>query len=249
MALDPTLIGDAAAPLILRRAEKGELDAAYETASALVQRHPGNSRAQFTLGYVFRYVGMLDDAAARCEAARDRDPTDRRLRSCGIAFLRLGRYARARDFLRLDAGSEFAAAYEAQILLSEGNPQASLEALRKLPDGYAIGGEGLGRACLEHRSPSEIAGMARTLELAAQSHSDPEPLYDAAAYLALCRRPDEAIQLLHQAIRGGYCSYPALMSDPLLASVKEHREFGAVVSAAKACRERFEAYRRDHGGT
>ena len=52
--------------------------------------------------------------------------------------------------------------------------------------------------------------MARTLELAAQSHSDPEPLYDAAAYMAVCGRADEAIQLLQQAIRGGYCSYPAL---------------------------------------
>ena len=226
MALDPTLIGDAAAPLILRRAEKGELAAAYETASALVQRHPGNSRAQFALGYVFRYVGLLDDAAARCEAARDRDPTDRRLRSCGIAFLRLGRYARARDFLRLDAGSEFAAAYEAEILLSEGNSQASLQALRKLPDGYAIGAEGLARACLEHRPPSEIAGMARTLELTAQSHSDPEPLYDAAVYMAVCGRADEAIQLLQQAIRGGYCSYPALTSDPLLASVRSTASSG-----------------------
>ena len=249
MALDPTLIGDAAAPLILRRVEKGELDAAYETAAALVQRHPGNSRAQFALGYVFRYVGLLDDAAARCEAARDRDPTDRRLRSCGIAFLRLGRYARARDFLRLDAGSEFAAAYEAEIFLSEGNLQASLGALRRLPDGYAIGAERLGRACLEHRSPSEIAGLARTMQLAAEGHSDLEPLYDAAVYLALCGRADEAIHALQQAIRGGYCSYPALISDPLLAPVKGHREFGAVVSAAKACRERFEAYRRDHGGT
>ena len=91
--------------------------------------------------------------------------------------------------------------------------------------------------------------MARTLELTAQSHSDPEPMYDAAVYMAVCGRADEAIQLLQQAIRGGYCSYPALMSDPLLAPVKKHREFGAVVSAAKACREKFEAYRRDHGGT
>ena len=40
IALDPTLIGDAAVPLVLRRAEKGQLEAAYEMASALVERHP-----------------------------------------------------------------------------------------------------------------------------------------------------------------------------------------------------------------
>ena len=91
--------------------------------------------------------------------------------------------------------------------------------------------------------------MARTLELAVQTHSDAEPLYDASAYLALCGRADEAIQLLHLAIRRNYCSYPSLTTDPLLAALRDRREFGGVVSAAKACRERFEAHRRDHGGT
>ena len=125
IALDPTLIGDAAAPLVLARTNKGQLEAAYEMASALVERHPRNSRAQFALGYVFRYAGLLEDAAAQCEAAMDRDPTDRRLRSCAIAFARLGRYGRARDFLRPDGGSEFAAAYGAEIFLREGNSQGS----------------------------------------------------------------------------------------------------------------------------
>ncbi len=78
LALDPTLIGDAAVPLVLRRAERGQLEAAYDMASALVERHPGNARAQFALGYVFRYAGMLEEAAARCDAAlrtrRNRSP-------------------------------------------------------------------------------------------------------------------------------------------------------------------------------
>ena len=38
-------------------------------ASALVEQHPDNARAQFALGYVFRYAGLLEEAAAQCEAA------------------------------------------------------------------------------------------------------------------------------------------------------------------------------------
>jgi tetratricopeptide (TPR) repeat protein len=246
IALDPTLIGDAAAPLILRRAEKGQLEAAYEMASALVERHPRNSRAQFALGYVFRYAGLFEDAAAQCEAAMDRDPTDRRLRSCAIVFSRLGRSGRARDFLRLDGNTEFAAAYGAEIFLREGNPQAALEALRKLPDNYSLGGELLVRSCLERRSPSEIAGMVRQVQVTVQSQPDPELMYSTAAFLAICGRREEAIQLLHQAIRDNYCSYPSLMTDSLLASVKGQPDFAAVVSDAKACREKFESYRRQH---
>ena len=249
IALDPTLIGDAAAPLVLARCEKGQLEAAYEMASALVERHPRNSRAQFALGYVFRYAGLLEEAAAQCEAAMDRDPTDRRLRSCAIGFSRLGRYARARDFLRPDGGSEFAASYGAQNFLREGNPHAALEALRKLPDDYDLGGELLLRTYLERAPLSKVAAIARQVLVAAQAQRDPENKNDAATYLAVSGHTDEAVQLLHQSIAGGYCSYPSLTTDPLFASVRMHRDFAGLVSAAKACRERFESFRRQHDAT
>jgi len=249
IALDPTLIGDAAVPLVLRRAERGQLEGAYEMASGLVERHPRNARAQFALGYVLRFAGLLDEAASQCDAALARDPTDRRFRSCALVFLGLGKYGRARDFLRLDAGSEFETSYEAQIAIRERNPKAALEALRKLPEDYAIGGELLLRSCLERRPPQEIAAIAGQVQSAAQAQTDPEILSDAAASLAVCGRTEDAIQLLHQAVRAGYCSYPSLMTDPVLASVREQASFASLITAAKACRAGFESYRRQHDAT
>ncbi|MEO5897920.1 MAG: protein kinase [Vicinamibacterales bacterium] len=245
IALDPTLIGDAAVPLVLRRTERGQLETAYEMASGLVERHPRNARAHFALAYVYRFAGLLPEAAAECEAALDRDPTDRRFRSCATAFLNLGKYGRARDFLNLDAGSEFATSYGAQISVREGNTAAALEDLRRLPDDYAIGGELLLRACLERRPAAEIAAMGKQV-LAAAGKADPETVHDAAASQAVCGRTDEAIQMLQETIRAGYCAYPALTTDPLLASVREHREYGGVVRAAKACHEKFKSYLRQH---
>ena len=202
IALDPTLIGDAAAPLILRRSEKGQLEPAYEMASALVERHPRNSRAQFALGYVFRYAGLLEDAAAQCEAAMDRDPTDRRLRSCAIVFSRLGRYGRARDFLRPDGSSEFAAAFGAEIFLREGILRLPWRLFVNFPIITPSVGNASARSCLERRSPSEIAGIARQVQVTVQSQPDPEFVYSTATLMAVCGRREEAIQLLHQAIRG-----------------------------------------------
>jgi hypothetical protein len=198
---------------------------------------------------VLRYAGFLDEAAARCEAALARDPTDRRFRSCAVGFIRQGRYGRARDFLRLDGDSEFAAAYEAHILVREGNPQAALGALRKLPDNYAIHGELLLRSCLERRAPSEIAAISNQIQSAADAERDPEQVYFAATSAAACGRAEQAIQLLHQASNWNYCSYPSLMTDPLVASIKDRPDFAAATSAAKVCRERFESYRRQHDAT
>lgn len=102
------------------------------------------------------------------------------------------------------------------------------------------------RSCLERRSPSEIAGIARQVRLAVQRQTDPELMYSTATFLAVCGRREEAIQRLHEVIGARYCAYPSLMTDPLLASVSDHPDFSAVVRAARACRERFESYRRQH---
>ena len=177
LTLDPNLISDAAAPLVLSRTEKGQLDAAYETAVSLVDRHPRNARAHQALGYVLRYAGLLEEAAAACDAALARDPTERRLRSCGIAFLHLRQYERAKDFLRLDAGSEFSTTYEARVFLHEGRTQAALEALTGLPASYFAHGEDLLRGCLEGRSQSDIEARSRQAQVTALAQRDPEPKY------------------------------------------------------------------------
>jgi serine/threonine protein kinase len=66
-ASDPNLISDAAAPLVSHRVEKGQLDIAYRMATSLVERHPRNGRAHWALAYVFRYAGLLDEAARECD--------------------------------------------------------------------------------------------------------------------------------------------------------------------------------------
>ena len=62
VALDPNLI-TASAELITNRTDRGEIRNAYAESSALVKRRPDSAQAHFTLSYVLRYVGSLDDAA------------------------------------------------------------------------------------------------------------------------------------------------------------------------------------------
>ena len=67
-------------------------------------------------------------------------------------------------------------------------------------------------AFLEHRPAREVDSLA----LAVKPSPDPEMNYFSAAHLAYCGHTAVAIEMLKRAIAGGYCSYPAIDSDPLL---------------------------------
>ena len=99
----------AAGQLITNRVERGELGKAYEAAQALVKRRPDIAQAHFVMSYVYRYAGMLEQAANECDTALALDPGNYVFRSCAWVFMELGKTDRAADFIRLDAGSEWAA--------------------------------------------------------------------------------------------------------------------------------------------
>ena len=119
LALDPNLIA-AASQLIVNRVDRGELGKAYEAAQALVKRRPENAQAHFTLGYVQRYAGMLEESARQCDTALTLAPGNYQFRSCAWAFMELGKFDRACDFIQLDAGSEWANYVTPSLLLREG---------------------------------------------------------------------------------------------------------------------------------
>jgi hypothetical protein len=71
------------------------------------------------LGFVLRYAGLLDDAARECDTALKLDRENYQIRSCSWVFIQRGDPQRAMDFIRLDAGSEWAAKQTAFVLMGE----------------------------------------------------------------------------------------------------------------------------------
>ena len=66
------------------------------------------------------------------KAALAIEPTGYQLRSCGIVLYRLGRFERAEEFLRLDAGSEWTLVQQGLLDLLLGRPRAALDDWHKL---------------------------------------------------------------------------------------------------------------------
>src|SRR5438045_9106441 len=90
-------------------------------------------------------------------------------------------------------------------------------------------------ACVAHKSASEIAVLAAHLQVS----EDPEANYLTAANLAYCGQTREALRLLKLAVRGNYCSWPAM-----LAVVRIKPEFAGGGAAGIVCQRNFLAGRQ-----
>ena len=237
LALDHDLIL-AAAQLIIIRLERGTPGNAYEEGQALVKAHPDSAQAHFLLGFVLRYTGLLEESARECNTALALDPGNYQFRSCYWAFAQLGKEDRARDYARLDEGSEWAPYATASILLREGKLAEARKAVQSMSPNPRYHRDLL-EACLQMRPASELDSLAHQAESRVGMPGDPEPLYFQGAVLAFCGQNEHALRLLKGAILGNYCAYTALQTDPLLKTLRTLPEFSQLLAAAKQCQSDF----------
>jgi serine/threonine protein kinase/DNA-binding winged helix-turn-helix (wHTH) protein len=233
-ALDPDYV-PAAAGVIVNRIERGDLVDAHTRAKNLVARRPDSVDAHFALSYVLRFAGLLHESTTECETAFLLDPRTQTsgLRSCAIAFLLLGDYPRAMNYLHLDHGSDFAKAFTVDMLVRRGNEE---EAMRLAAPGVPQWRSyDMLVACAQRRPAEEVAALAAGV----RTSDDPEANYLAASHLAYCGQTRQALSLLRHAIAGHYCSYPAIDSDPFFSGVRVTPEFTEIRTSAQACQRDF----------
>ena len=233
--LDPNRV-TAARQLIANRVERGELRSAYQAAQALVKRRPESAETHFAMSYVYRYAGMLQQSADECNAALALDPGNYIFRSCAWAFMELGKTEWAADFVRLDAGSEWAAYVTPSILLREGKIQEAREAVKRMPSSPRYHRELL-EACLQLRPAADLDRMAQEAETSLPTELDPETWYYQGALFAYAGKKQAALHLIESAVRQNYCAHENLLNDPLLAKLRTDTAFNKVLTAAVACQE------------
>jgi len=241
LALDSNLIS-AAAQLITNQMDRGDLGHAYAQASTLVKRRPESAMAHFVASYVLRYAGLLDDAARECDTALKLDRGNYQFRSCGWTFRQLGQPQRAIEFVRLDAGSEWAARLTAFVLMGQGKLAEARQTIPKTSEAPLMGRD-LFQYCLDPQQRSKLDQTAQKIEAGALAGVDAEPRYQFGALLSYCGEKEAAVRLLKSAIEHNYCAYTALQTDPLLVKLRETPEFSELLVAAKGCQNRFLAQR------
>jgi serine/threonine protein kinase len=221
----------------------GDLDKGYNDARTLVQKRPDAAFAHFSLAYVSRYAGRLDEAQSECDKALAIDSGDFNWRSCSLAFAEAGKQSRAMEYLNRDVGSEWSNAVRVSVLMREGQMTEAKLAAQKMTENPTWM-RGLVEACLNKAPAAKIHRLAEQAEKELLPKQDPELKYHQGAILAACGEKQIAFAFLSHAVAGNYCAHQALQLDPLLASVRGDVEFRQIVQAAAECQRKFEVARK-----
>jgi eukaryotic-like serine/threonine-protein kinase len=239
LSLEPGRVG-AAGFLATNEVETGNLDKAYSDARALVQKRPDNAVAHYSLAYVSRYAGLLDEAQSECDKALAIDSKNYNWRSCSFAFFEQGKSARAMEYLNLDAGSEWSNAVRVSVLMRQGKMPEARQAAQQMTEN-STWMRGVLQACLNKAPETEVHRLAELAQNELLPEQDSELKYYQGTILAACGEKEIAFAFLRQAVAGNYCAHQALQSDPLLANVRGDKEFRQIVQAAAECQQKFAA--------
>jgi DNA-binding winged helix-turn-helix (wHTH) protein/TolB-like protein len=232
---DPDLI-DAARNIVTHRAESGDLEGAYTDARRLLNHFGPGSETHFSLSYVYRYGGLLEESQRHCELAREHDPRDPRLRSCGYAYLYAGKLDRVMEFFELDAGSYFVQWATVLYQLRRNDGASALHTARQAADDPT---RRFMEPCLQGIRGQALDQAASEFFDNWYGRGDPETGYALAAMLVYCGRPQQAMPLIEWGVDGNYCSYPLFDLDPVWASIRSDPRFQRIRAKAMACHDRF----------
>jgi len=242
ISLDPNL-EDAAAQIVSLDTDAGKLPLAYQEAKAMVEKRPQSGFAHFTLSYVLRYANLTSEAQQECDLAMKLDPGNYQFRSCSGVFMNTGKFARARDFVLLDQGSEWSNNAEIMLLMREGKISEAMEKSRPLPDSPFFHTRAI-EACYSNPKPAGADQLLQETSRVMFAYHDPEPKFSQAASFNACMGNDFTARLLKSAMDGGFCGYDYLQLDPLLANFRRTSpQYPALLAQGKQCRDRFLAER------
>jgi TolB-like protein/tRNA A-37 threonylcarbamoyl transferase component Bud32 len=227
--------------LAVQLTERDRHEEAWRRLRGWVKRHPNDASGHFALSYLFRYTGLLEEAAREASTAITLDPGNPTFRSAAAIHSYMGDLLEADRYFNLDPDSRYTLFNKSGAYLVNGREdlfrRLVLDHMRThpedewLPDGMRLIAE-------------ERIDEARQVYLEVMGRGefpDPESRYHFAATAASLGFNDEALDLLRSTVDGGFYCYPLFERDSRLESLRSHPRFQPIVDRA---RERSDAFRR-----
>ena len=225
--------------------ELGPLEEAFDLSLRALEVNPRSPYLHFSLGYAYRYAGLLEESAREFETAITLDPGNRRWRGAGITHLQLGNYEDALRGFDLDPESSWSMSWKGLVYAAMGREEEALEHFERVieleGDGPLANWMRAAKAVIEGDLEEGLAATKKLEELAL---ADGEwRRFTAMSYCSLGDQ-DGCLRELEAALEHGYYNYPPLVTDPLFDLVRDTERFKRVLAASKA---RHEAIKSRYG--
>jgi DNA-binding winged helix-turn-helix (wHTH) protein/TolB-like protein len=237
LELEPTLL-PARIYMANLLVDTGKPEQAMPFLRQVLQAHPNLAEAHWELGYVYRHAGMLEEALAECVRARELDPGVKLTTSAMNPYLYLGRY---QEFLRSLPPAEdsgFVEFYKGFALYHLGQTEQAAEVM---DHAYELDPRLLqtqvGKALADHIHHKDAEGLAilnaAENKIAQHAVGDAEATYKIAQAYSVLGDQASALGTFRRSVAGGFFPYQYFETDPLMANIRNHPDFAAIVQTAR----------------
>lgn len=223
-----------------------------------LQLNPAHTEALFQMGQLFMHVGLLDEALDLFQQSARVAPLDPRPRvATGQARAYRLENEEAVALLRTTPAAHDVSMTGAQIALALSRLGRGSEAdatVRRYAERMDDDAGVLASAHAVLLAKKEKADSARIMVQKAAAQNQTSILFHHTAYnigvtYAVLNRPDSAMLWLTRAADEGFPCYPLFKRDPDLRTLRERREFQALLEDLERRHERFRKFRLGKSGS
>ncbi|VAW35076.1 Adenylate cyclase [hydrothermal vent metagenome] len=234
LSINPDLMS-ALAYLSMYYTETNKIEQALKLARKMSVINPNDANTHFTLGYIYRYAGMIDLARQKMEIAVAIDPSNPKFRSLIAIYANTGKYHKALKMTDLYKQGPFTLGWKGLLYRRLGEDEKALgyfnQVLELDKDGLWANVATFFKAYIQNDYKQ---GLQALQNLATFAHTDGETLYYLSSYYALLNDKNNSLTNLEKAINAGYFNYQFMASNSYFDSIKNDPEFKKLLKLAKA---------------
>ena len=215
-------------------AETDRIVEAVRLTKEMLELNPNNANAHFSIGYIYRYAGLNEEAVEEMEKAISLDPNNQGFRSINITYIWAGEYEKAFEIGKKFKESTFIIGIEGQALFRLGREKEAMEHLKRvfiLEPGKLEANAASGVTSFISGNIEEGLSAARKFE--EYNLADAEAWYFNAGNYGLLGDKKGCIRCLRRAVDGGFFNYPMMNTDFYLDTARNEPEFQEILEEAK----------------
>ena len=221
--------------------ETNRIEEAVIVTRKMLKINPNSATSHFSLGYIYRYAGMLEEAIREMELALVISPDNTRFRSIVATYLSAGKYKEALAKTYLDEG-DYGIGHQGIIAFKQEQYRLALEHFEQVLEIDPKGIWGLiAKVYISVIKGDKKAGLEALEKMVDSNVEDAENAYYFAGFYAILDEQDKSIKMLDKAVSGGYFNYPNILSNSAFNQFQDDPTFRDILDKAKIRHDAFRA--------